>query len=108
LEWENFRALLPLGLNDADLDSFRVGEDIGQVSVLLLAENGYAPANPTPWIDNLDPQLILLSVAPDDRDGLPDPQTLENIKGRSLLRTDQHGWIEVTTDGKQMWVEVER
>ena len=24
------------------------------------------------------------------------------------LRTDQHGWIEITTDGQKMWLEVER
>jgi hypothetical protein len=27
---------------------------------------------------------------------------------RNLLRTDQNGWIDLSTDGKQMWVEVER
>jgi hypothetical protein len=26
----------------------------------------------------------------------------------TLLRTDQSGWIEVSTDGEQMWVEVQR
>jgi hypothetical protein len=26
----------------------------------------------------------------------------------SLLRTDRNGWIEQSTDGVQMWVEVER
>ena len=29
-------------------------------------------------------------------------------KNEQGLRTDQNGWIEVTTDGKQMWVKVER
>jgi hypothetical protein len=24
------------------------------------------------------------------------------------LRTDLNGWVEVTTDGNQMWVNVER
>jgi hypothetical protein len=26
----------------------------------------------------------------------------------TLLRTDLNGWIEITTNGKQMWVNVER
>ncbi len=30
---------------------------------------------------------------------------MEAIEGYFLLRTDQNGWIEVTTDGEQMWVE---
>jgi beta-lactamase superfamily II metal-dependent hydrolase len=39
---------------------------------------------------------------------LPSPETLEVLEGYNLLRTDQNGWIEINTDGRQMWVEVER
>jgi hypothetical protein len=46
-------------------------------------------------------------VATNDFQGLPSPETLQAIKDYSLLRTDQNGWIELTTEGKQMWVEVE-
>jgi hypothetical protein len=52
--------------------------------------------------------VILLSVAAGDREGRPDPETLEAVKDYTLLRTDQYGWIELTTDGKQMWAEAER
>ena len=107
LEWDNFRALLPLGAREDDYESLRMGQDIGLVNVLLLADNGYAPLNPPEWINNLYPQLVLLSVAPDDPSGLPDRETLDALGGYSLLRTDQHGWIHISTDGKQMWVEVE-
>jgi len=30
------------------------------------------------------------------------------LQGFTLLRIDQNGWIELTTDGEQLWVEVER
>jgi hypothetical protein len=30
------------------------------------------------------------------------------MQGCTLLRTDQNGWIELSTDGERMWVEVER
>jgi hypothetical protein len=33
---------------------------------------------------------------------------LEALAGRDLLRTDRNGWVEVETDGEQLWVEVER
>ncbi|MBU1660894.1 MAG: ComEC/Rec2 family competence protein [Chloroflexi bacterium] len=108
LEWDSFRALLPLGASDEDLESLRLGRDVGQVTVLLLADNGYAPTNPPEWIAELSPQLVLLSVAPDDRDGLPARETLDALGGYSLLRTDQHGWIRIDTDGDQLWVEVEK
>ena len=50
----------------------------------------------------------LLSVAAGDPDGLSDPATLEALQGYNLLRTDRNGWIELSTDGNQMWVEVGR
>jgi hypothetical protein len=43
-----------------------------------------------------------------DRNDLPSFETLEVLQGYTLLRTDRNGWIELTTDGEQMWVEVER
>jgi predicted membrane metal-binding protein len=30
------------------------------------------------------------------------------LQGYTVLRTDRNGWIELTTDGERMWVEVER
>jgi beta-lactamase superfamily II metal-dependent hydrolase len=50
----------------------------------------------------------LLSVAAGNPRNLPDAETLESVDGYTLLRTDQNGWIELSTDGEQMWVEVER
>ena len=52
--------------------------------------------------------LILLSVAAGDRDGQPDPDALQAVAGYNLPRTDQHGWIELSTDGERLWVEAER
>jgi competence protein ComEC len=108
IEWKNFRALLPVGMSFDALDELRDGASIGPVSVLSLADSGYAPSNPPDWIANLNPELIVLSVAPGDINGMPDSETLETIKDYSLLRTDQNGWIEITTNGEQMWVNAER
>jgi len=60
------------------------------------------------WFDELQLQVVLLSVAHGDREGLPSPETLEAVKGYTLLRTDRICWIELTTDGGQMWVEAAR
>jgi len=42
-----------------------------------------------------------------DRGGFSPPETLEAVKDYQLLRTDQNDWIELTTDGEQLWVEWE-
>ncbi len=78
------------------------------ITALLLSGNGYAPSNPPDWIVRLQPQVVLLSVAAGDNRNLPDAETLDAVKGYTLLRTDQNGWIELSTDGEQMWIEVEK
>jgi len=108
IEWNGFRSLLPIGENFDTINQLEYGNTIGAVNVLSLAQSGYAQLTPPDWILNLDPQLTVLSVAAGDQEGLPDQDTLDALAGRSMLRTDLNGWIEVTTDGKQMWVTVEK
>ncbi len=91
-----------------DFESLEESKKRGEVSLLLLADSGYAPLNPSEWVDALKPQLIILSVAADDDYGLPDESVLDAVEGYSLLRTDLNGWLHITTDGEQMWVESER
>jgi len=107
IKWGDFSALLPLGLNFDALEELDYGQEIGAVDVLLLADSGYAPLNPPGWINNLKPEVIILSVSAGDRAGLPDVNVLDSCSGRNLLRTDESGWIEVTTDGFSLEVRVE-
>ena len=108
LEWGNFRALLPIGLDFDLLDGMMDEDNLRGVTALLLAESGYAPVNPPEWIDWVHPKVVLLNVAAGDQQGLPSPETLEATDGYNLLRTDLNGWIKLSTDGEQMWVELER
>jgi competence protein ComEC len=107
VEWQGFRALLPVGMNFDTLEELDQGKNIGQVTALLLADSGYAPVNPPEWIAALRPQVAILSVAAGDPDGLPDQSVLDSLTGSTLLRTDRNGWITVSTDGVGMWLEVE-
>ena len=52
--------------------------------------------------------MVLIGVSAADEEGLPSPETLELLQGYRVLRTDRNGWIELTTDGENMWVEAER
>ena len=108
IEWQNFRAVLPIGMSFEAIAELRDGLSVGPVSVLSLADSGYAPSNPPEWIVNLNPELIVLNIAAGDENGMPDDETLEATRDHELLRTDQNGWIEITTNGEQMWVNVEQ
>jgi beta-lactamase superfamily II metal-dependent hydrolase len=108
LEYQNFRALLPVGLSFEALDELQYGESVGPVTVLLLADSGYAASNPEEWIVNLNPELVVLSVSASDENGMPDSEVLEMVKDYAFLRTDLNGWIETSTNGSQMWVDVEK
>jgi hypothetical protein len=59
-------------------------------------------------VENLRPQLVLLSVPADDPDGRLGIEKIDTVSEYSLLRTDQNGWIQVSSDGRQMWVNVEK
>jgi competence protein ComEC len=108
LQWRDFRALLPVGMSADTLEQLEYGNKIGPVDVLLLADSGFFATNSVDWVDNLHPQLVVLSVAAGDPNGLPDPEALDSVGGYPLLRTDRNGWIEVSTDGTEMRVEAQR
>ena len=42
----------------------------------------------------------MLNVKAGDENGMPDEETLKAIEGYPLLRTDQNGWIHISTDGE--------
>ena len=42
------------------------------------------------------------SVAAGDEGGRPDRETLVAVRGYSLLRTDQHRWVHLSTDGENV------
>jgi competence protein ComEC len=104
VEWDSFRVLLPIGANLDTLDALGQGRLIGPVSVLLLSQSGYAPLTPPELLQQVNPQLVVISAAAGDPDGLPNKETLDALESYSVLQTDSNGWIDVSTDGGRMWV----
>ncbi len=89
-----------------DLTSALAGEEsIKKVSAVLLSDGGDRAANPPGWLTRLDPELILLST---NTEQLPSGDLLRQLMGRTIVRTDIHGSIELVTDGEKLWVQVER
>jgi competence protein ComEC len=108
LQMGNFRALLPVGMAADNLHELAWGADVGRVDALLLAGAGDPALNPANWLEHLDPGVVLLSLDAANSAGLPDSEVLDALDGRTILRTDRDGWIRLTTDGQQMWLQSAR
>lgn len=104
----SMRILLASG-SDPDLIARLLEEGgSGPVQVAVLGGGGGEAVNPKAWLNQLDPWIAIISVEAGNEYGLPSPSVLEHLAGRIVLRTDQHGWIRITSDGERMWVRTER
>lgn len=108
IQYGDFQALFPFGISSDDRQDWGLGRELGEISVYYLADNGYQSSNPSVWIENLRPELLLLSVGVTDSRGLPDRGLMDRLGGYSLLRTDKNGSITLMTDGKNLWIRVDR
>ena len=108
LTFGELRVLLAPVADQGLISTLHESSRLGPVTAALLPDGGSASANPAEWIREIHPWIALFSVEAGNRRGLPSPETLAALAGSTVLRTDLHGWIELTSDGEQMWVEVER
>jgi competence protein ComEC len=102
------RILLSPGVDPSLAMNLARERSINGVTAALLADGGFSAVNPPEWLDQLRPWLAMISVEAGNSRGLPSPTVLEALEGTTVLRTDLHGWVELTSDGKQLWAEVER
>ena len=79
-----------------------------QATVLKAPHHGSDTSSSAAFLQAVHPQLVVISVGADNRFGHPSPEVLERLAGRTVLRTDERGTIEVVTDGSQLWVRTAR
>lgn len=108
LQFGAFRALIAHGTSAGWTGPLQARGLEGGFTTMLLPASGDSEATAGDDIDWLNPSLTPLAVQAGNRQGLPSPRLLQELSGRTVLRTDQHGWITLSTDGGQMWVEVQR
>ena len=87
----------------------------GQVlesDVLKVPHHGSKTSSTALFLERVDPETAVISAGADNRFGHPHAEVvarLEEVVGEgSVYRTDRHGSIEFTTDGRAWWVETER
>ena len=79
-------------------------------TVLKSPHHGAKTSSSGPFLEAVDPQIVVISVGADNRFGHPSPEVLARYEqqGLTVLRTDERGTIEFSTDGERLWVETAR
>lgn len=83
---------------------------VPDVDVLKVGHHGSATSTCDEFLDAVDPEVAVVSVGKDNTYGHPAPSTLDRLDkaGADIYRTDVHGSVTVTTDGRAVEVKTER
>jgi competence protein ComEC len=78
-----------------------------QATVLKSPHHGSKTSSDPHFLDEVNPQLVVISAGADNPFGHPHEAILQRYIGRGIttLRTDELGTIEFITNGRQVWVE---
>jgi len=81
-------------------------------TVLKIAHHGSTTSTTDEFLAVVNPRIAVISVGEDNPFGHPTDEVLDRLKEKlgkeNIYRTDKHGTIELITDGKRLWVRMER
>ena len=83
-----------------------LAQGIDSCEVLKVAHHGSSHSSSSTWLRAIQPEIALISAGANNRYGHPDEETLARLTsaGASVYRTDQHGSIQLRSDGEQIEV----
>ena len=107
LRYGDFSVLLP-GDIEAEVEERLVLDGVGLAStVLKVPHHGSCTSTSTVFLQAVDPQLAVISVGENDF-GHPCAEVLARLASVPVYRTDQHGTVELISDGTRAWVRTGR
>ena len=84
----------------------RAGQPVG-AQVLKVGHHGSEHSSSPAFIEAVGASVAVIQVGAENRYGHPDPEVLDVLGGRLVLRNDIDGRVHLRSDGKQMWIETE-
>lgn len=92
---------------EAETNLIRSGADL-KATVLKVAHHGSRTSTSAELLRRVQPAVDVISVGAKNRYGHPNPEVLERLEGDLVLRTDHHGDIMISTDGRRLWVRTQQ
>jgi competence protein ComEC len=89
-----------------NLEKEFVREDINVDSnVLKVAHHGSKYSTSEEFLQNVNPEIAVISVGAENSYGHPTPETLQRLEkfGIKIFRTDKDGTVEVSSDGENIF-----
>jgi competence protein ComEC len=109
LQYGQISFLLP-GDIESPVEAALARAGLPPVTVLKSPHHGSKTSSSESLLQAVDPRLVVISVGAENNFGHPSPEVLARYaeRGLTVLRTDQRGTIELSTDGERLWVETAR
>lgn len=86
----------------------KILESLGQIKsqVLKSPHHGSASSSTEAFLHRISPEIVVISLGEGNRYGFPDQGILERYKkiGAKIFRTDVHGAVEVSSDGRTIFI----
>ncbi|MDI6783387.1 MAG: ComEC/Rec2 family competence protein [bacterium] len=94
---------------EAENDLVQTSIPLG-ATILKVPHHGSATASETSFLNEVEPQIAVISVGKNNWYNLPSPKTIDTLNQMmvQVYRTDQDGAIIIRTDGKTITVETFR
>lgn len=109
VDFGSFSTLLTGDLEEAGercLEQTLVEQEMGEITLLKVAHHGSRNSTSQELLNQLQPQVAIISCGKNNRYGHPHEELLERLEtvGAKVMCTDKTGAIVVTVDGKQVKV----
>jgi len=84
--------------------------ELSPVDVLKVAHHGSKTSSTEPFLDATRPQFAIISVGTDNSYGHPNRDVIERLEEHhaAVFRTDRDGLITVRSDGRRLWLDLNR
>ena len=105
LTYDRFRMLMLQGVDPDTALSLAGNRELENLTGLLLADSGSDAPNPDALLETIRPRFAILSIEEGRIRGRPSRAVLDALEGTNVLRTDELGWIEIVSDGQNLWLE---